>query len=154
MPRQAIVTGEVVDQATGQTIASRVYIQDQDGRWFFPESAAPAGSAIGYERRNWLNTNAVEFHTTLSAHPFRVELPPGHYTVTAEQVLERQPRGYRPREIYEQNTALREVLDFIRNGAVSGGHAGLFRPLVDNLLWNDPFLVLADCNYSGLIRGI
>lgn len=66
------------------------------------------------------------------------------FGLTAEQVLERQNRGYRPREIYERNVALREVLDFIGSGALAHGDTNLFRPLVDNLLWNDPFLVLAD----------
>ncbi len=75
-----IVTGEVVDDATGQALALRVYIRGEDGRWFFPESAALGGSAIRYERRNWLNTNSVEYHTTLSAHPFRAELQTGGYT--------------------------------------------------------------------------
>jgi len=53
-------------------------------------------------------------------------------------------RGYLPREIYQHNAALREVLDFITSGALAGGDATLFRPLVDNLLDSDPFLVLAD----------
>jgi starch phosphorylase len=39
---------------------------------------------------------------------------------------------------------LREVLDFIASGALAGGDAALFQPLVDNLLWQDPFLLLAD----------
>ena len=52
--------------------------------------------------------------------------------------------GYRPREFYERNAALREVLDFIASGALAGGDTNLFRPLVDNLLGHDPFLVLAD----------
>jgi starch phosphorylase len=39
---------------------------------------------------------------------------------------------------------LREVLDFIVSGALAGGDAELFRPLVENLLDHDPFLVLAD----------
>jgi glycogen phosphorylase len=66
------------------------------------------------------------------------------FGLTAEQALERQSQGYRPREIHEQNAALREVLDFIASGALANGNIDLFRPLVDNLLWNDPFLALAD----------
>jgi starch phosphorylase len=52
--------------------------------------------------------------------------------------------GYRPRDIYDRNPRLREVLDFISSGALAGGDLNLFRPLVENLLWHDPFLVLAD----------
>ena len=36
------------------------------------------------------------------------------------------------------------MLDFIASGALAGGDTELFRPLVDNLLRHDPFLVLAD----------
>ena len=35
-------------------------------------------------------------------------------------------------------------MDFIASGALAGGNTGLFQPLVDNLLQDDPFLVLAD----------
>jgi hypothetical protein len=87
----ATLTGRVVDDATHRPIPSRVYIQAQTGEWLFPQSASLEGSAIRYEKRNWLNTNAVEFHTTLSADPFRIELEPGFYTVTVERGKEYQP---------------------------------------------------------------
>jgi starch phosphorylase len=35
-------------------------------------------------------------------------------------------------------------MDFIASGALAGGDTNLFKPLVDNLLESDPFLVLAD----------
>jgi hypothetical protein len=85
------LTGEVVDAATGQIIPSRIYIQRDDGRWFFAATDSPGGSALRYERRNWSNTNAVEYHTTLSGHAFRAELPPARYTVTVERGKEYLP---------------------------------------------------------------
>ena len=57
--------------------------------------------------------------------------------------------GYRPRELYEQNGMLREVIDFLGSGELAGGDKELFRPIVDNLLGEDPFLLLAD--YQGYI---
>jgi len=36
------------------------------------------------------------------------------------------------------------VLDLIASGAFSHGDTEVFRPLVDNLRYDDPFLVLAD----------
>jgi starch phosphorylase len=66
------------------------------------------------------------------------------FGLTAAQVQQLASSGYRPHDYYEKNPALREVLDFIGSGALAGGDAALFRPLVDNLLWQDPFLVLAD----------
>ncbi len=66
------------------------------------------------------------------------------FGLTAEEVQQKKAQGYRPRDRYEQSAELREVLDFIASGALAGGDADLFRPLVDNLLESDPFLVLED----------
>ena len=65
------------------------------------------------------------------------------FGLTADQVTELKPH-YRPRDFYEDDAVLREALDFIASGALAHGDRGLFRPLVDNLLDSDPFLVLAD----------
>jgi starch phosphorylase len=61
-----------------------------------------------------------------------------------QQVTELRLRGYRPRDYYEQNSILREVLDLIGSGALSNGDKALFQPIVDNLLEHDPFFLLAD----------
>ena len=66
------------------------------------------------------------------------------FGLDADQVQELKSRGYRPREYYDRSFELRVVLDFIASGALAGGNTGLFQPLVDNLLQDDPFLVLAD----------
>jgi starch phosphorylase len=66
------------------------------------------------------------------------------FGLTVDQVRDLRLRGYRPREVAASNTSLREVLDFIGSGALSGGGPNLFRPLLDRLLHEDPFLVLAD----------
>jgi len=52
--------------------------------------------------------------------------------------------GYHPRDIYHQNETLRGVIDLINSGLFSRGDGWLFRPLTDNLLNSDPFLVCAD----------
>jgi starch phosphorylase len=66
------------------------------------------------------------------------------FGLTAEQVHEVKARGYRPRDWYERNDELRDVVDFIASGALAGGDTTLFRPLIDNLLEADRFLVCAD----------
>jgi len=66
------------------------------------------------------------------------------FGLTAWQVRDRKAAGYRPREIYHTDPVLRDVIDFIASGGISAGDTSLFRPLVDNLLVSDPFLVLAD----------
>ncbi|EIT68082.1 MULTISPECIES: glycogen/starch/alpha-glucan phosphorylase [Hydrocarboniphaga] len=52
--------------------------------------------------------------------------------------------GYRPMEYYQRSDALREVIDLIASGFFSRGDASLFKPLVDNLLYHDPYFLLAD----------
>jgi starch phosphorylase len=66
------------------------------------------------------------------------------FGLTVEQVRELKYRGYDPRKVAEQNAQLREVLDFIGSGVLAGGDGNLFRPLLDRLRYDDPFLVLAD----------
>ena len=66
------------------------------------------------------------------------------FGLTAGQVDAVIAGGYRPYDCYAHNAELRDVLDFIASGALAQGDANLFRPLVDNLLGRDPFLVLAD----------
>ncbi len=65
----------------------------------------------------------------------------GHST---EEVAEVWRRGYRPMEAAARDPLLAEVLDLIRSGFFSRGDTELFRPLLDNLTWHDPYLVLAD----------
>ncbi|MBO0735960.1 MAG: glycogen/starch/alpha-glucan phosphorylase [Alphaproteobacteria bacterium] len=66
------------------------------------------------------------------------------FGLTVEQVSEVMRRGYHPQDIVEKNVSLREILDFIGSGALTGGDSSVFRPLLDRLLYDDPFLVLAD----------
>jgi starch phosphorylase len=66
------------------------------------------------------------------------------FGLRAEEVVEMKKRGYRPGDYYEHNRTLREVIDFIDSGALGHGDRELFRPIVENLLNNDPFLLLAD----------
>ena len=43
------------------------------------------GSAVRYDKTNWLRKDAFEKHTTISAHPFKANLPVGDYTLTVER---------------------------------------------------------------------
>ena len=65
------------------------------------------------------------------------------FGLTAAEVAEVKTRGYRPADYYGQNAELRDVVEFIASGAL-GGDAELFRPIVENLIHDDPFLLFAD----------
>ncbi len=66
------------------------------------------------------------------------------FGLTTDEVADLRARGYHPFEIYQHNEQLRHVIDLISSGYFSHGNTDLFRPLVDNLLHHDPFLLLAD----------
>jgi starch phosphorylase len=63
---------------------------------------------------------------------------------TAQEVSDIKARGYQPHAYYHDNPELKAVLDLIRDGCFSRGDRDLFRPLVDNLHYHDPYLLLAD----------
>ena len=66
------------------------------------------------------------------------------FGLTTDQVRQTRDAGYHPIDYYNNNQTLREVLDFIAAGHLANGDRTLFGPLVENLLHDDPFLVLAD----------
>jgi len=66
------------------------------------------------------------------------------FGLTAAEVQAQLADGYRPMECYHSQPELRGALDLVRDGFFSRGDTQLFRPLLDNLLYHDPYLVLAD----------
>ncbi|MBK1717150.1 glycogen/starch/alpha-glucan phosphorylase [Thiocystis violacea] len=66
------------------------------------------------------------------------------FGMTAEEVLDKQIAGYRPWDYYHGDQDLKADIDLINSGLFSHGDAQLFRPLTDNLINHDPFMVLAD----------
>jgi starch phosphorylase len=66
------------------------------------------------------------------------------FGLTAAEVQQRRQEGYNPRDIYESNANLREVIDSLTSGEFSHGDRALFQPLVDSLLTTDDYMLLAD----------
>jgi glycogen phosphorylase len=66
------------------------------------------------------------------------------FGLTAEEALQQQMTGYRPWEYYQSDAELKSDIDLINSGLFSHGDTQLFRPLTDNLVNHDPFMVLAD----------
>ncbi|OHB82450.1 MAG: hypothetical protein A2V98_19945 [Planctomycetes bacterium RBG_16_64_12] len=84
-----LLRGEVVDRQSGNAIAARVYVRSADGRWWFARSASPEGSAVEYRKER--PPDSLEMHTTVSAHPFLVDVPPGRLTVRVDRGKEYLP---------------------------------------------------------------
>jgi len=66
------------------------------------------------------------------------------FGLTAGEVQALQNEGYRPMDVVHSNPELKAVLGLLQDGSFSHGDESLFRPIVDNLLHHDPYMLLAD----------
>jgi glycogen phosphorylase len=64
------------------------------------------------------------------------------FGLATDEVLALKRRGYRPADYLRGDLA--EAIDLIRSGFFSRGDPELFRPLIDGLLYHDPYLAFAD----------
>jgi len=73
------------------------------------------------------------------------------FGLKADEVAALKARGYNPRELYNRNRELKQVLDMIAHGYFTPDTPDIFKPLIDSLLnQGDPYLVLAD--YEDYVR--
>ncbi|HEY4990824.1 MAG TPA: glycogen/starch/alpha-glucan phosphorylase [Nakamurella sp.] len=80
----------------------------------------------------------VEIHRLVGEENFFL------FGLTEPEVQATVTAGYRPHEFYGSNPMLRRALESIAGGEFSRGDRDEFAPLIDSLLGNDQFLVLAD----------
>lgn len=66
------------------------------------------------------------------------------FGLTSFEVEHELRAGYNPREAYESNGNMREVIDSLTSGEFSHGDRTLFEPLVNSLLTRDEYMLLAD----------
>jgi glycogen phosphorylase len=66
------------------------------------------------------------------------------FGLTTEQVYALKAQRYRPFDYYNKNPELKAAIDLISSGFFSHGNPDLFKPLVDNLLYRDEYLLFAD----------
>jgi starch phosphorylase len=66
------------------------------------------------------------------------------FGLTAAEVTRTRAEGYHPRDYYQADPHLKEAIDQIGSGFFSPANPDQFRPLVDTLLNNDHFMLLAD----------
>jgi starch phosphorylase len=66
------------------------------------------------------------------------------FGLRTEEVFALKESGYSPREYYAGDEQLQDVIDAIASGEFSDGDQALFQPIVDSLLEQDEYLLLAD----------
>ncbi|EAM51605.1 glycogen/starch/alpha-glucan phosphorylase [Crocosphaera watsonii WH 8501] len=74
------------------------------------------------------------------AHPENFFL----FGLTAHEVYDRKAQGYSPSEYYHNNGSLKAVIDRISSGHFSHGNGELFGPIVEQLMNDDPYMLMAD----------
>ena len=80
----------------------------------------------------------IEIHDNVGAENIFIF---GHRTPEVARI---KANGYDPMRHYEENRGLRQVIDQIGSGFFSPDDTGRFRPIVDSLLKQDTYLLLAD----------
>ncbi|UCF90476.1 MAG: glycogen/starch/alpha-glucan phosphorylase, partial [Desulfobacterales bacterium] len=126
----------------------------KNGQWIYPaadisEQISTAGKEASGTGNMKFSMNGALTIGTLDGANVEIREAVGAenfflFGLTAEQVRDLKTRGYNPGEYYESDEGLRRVIDQIRSGLFSPLDAQLFQPLVDALLGQDAYLVLAD----------
>jgi starch phosphorylase len=80
----------------------------------------------------------IEIREEVSAENFFL------FGLTAQEVMDLKARGYNPRDHYNSNEELRTAIDRVSSGYFSHGDGNLFRPLIDELMSLDQYMLLAD----------
>ena len=77
------------------------------------------------------------------------------FGLTTEEVLEKKRAGLTGRAAYEANEEIRRVIDLLASGFFCPEDRDLFRPLLDDLLGRDEYMVLADfASYAAAQRAV
>ncbi len=66
------------------------------------------------------------------------------FGLTVEEVEALKASGYRPADYIDRSPELAAALELIAEGRFTHGDTEILRPLLDSLVFHDPFLVLAD----------
>lgn len=66
------------------------------------------------------------------------------FGLKAKEVVESKAMGYQPHSYYQNNNHLRKVIDMIRTGYFSPTQPDLFKPICDEITFEDRYMLLAD----------
>ena len=126
----------------------------KNGQWIYPaadlsEQISTAGMEASGTGNMKFSMNGALTIGTLDGANVEIRQAVGEdnfflFGMNTREVKALRADGYRPRDIYERSPELQGAIDAISAGVFSRGDGGVFQPLVDNLLEQDPFMVLAD----------
>lgn len=126
----------------------------KNGHWVYPaaelsEQISTAGKeASGTGNMKFAINGALTIGTLDGANiEIREEVGAENFFLfghTAQEIRALQDNGYHAADYYENSETLKAVIEAIRKGHFSNGDRNLFQPIVDNLLYHDPYFLLAD----------
>ncbi len=67
-----------------------------------------------------------------------------HFGLSLQEVEDLRSKGYRPMDYYHNHFELKAAVDLVRSGALTPSRPELFQPLVDALLHEDKYMLMAD----------
>ncbi len=117
----------VVDADSGECLAARLYLTSESHASYYfhvtDDVVRAGGSAVKYEKQNWLDKQSTEYHTTVSAHPCYADVPSGRYTLVVER-----GKSYRPvtraLEVTDRDVQLKVALQRWSDPAAAGWYSG------------------------------
>ncbi len=69
------------------------------------------------------------------------------FGLRTNEVHDLQNQGYNPYDYYNKSENLRKVIELVQSGYFSPVEEGIFQPIVDNLLYDDNYMVCADFDH-------
>jgi len=66
------------------------------------------------------------------------------FGLKAEEIRNIRSKEYNPREYYEKNNELKKVIDMINNNYFNIDEPGIFKPIIEELLYRDYYIIMAD----------
>jgi starch phosphorylase len=66
------------------------------------------------------------------------------FGMLADEIVKERENGYNPVKYYESNTELKQIIDMIASDYFNKKEPGLFKPIVDSLIRDDYYFLLAD----------
>lgn len=119
------------------------------------EQISTAGTeASGTGNMKFMLNGALTIGTLDGANvEMREEMGPDNifiFGMTVDEVEALQKKGYKPKDYYDNNPEIRQILDQINNGYFNPDEPALFRDIYNSLIHHDRFMLLAD--YAAYIK--
>ena len=122
--RRPMIFVTIRDADTGRILPGRLYLQSESGIAFYFNADESSGSAIKYEKQNWIDKESTEYHTTVTTSRCFAQVPPNaKYSLVVEH-----GKSYRTAKedivVGEKDVEVRVELRRLNDPSASGWYSG------------------------------